>query len=155
MANPTGLLRLARPASLLTRSVQLSARPALLTAFPPRAPAPSSAFHSSALALKKSSKQGKPNKNKVAKEELEEFEDEEVEWSGKGKKGKGKGKLVSGHGRENEEAVGNHQVSLYELSGYEKQMDDGVERMRVGLKGVVGRVGAVRPGKSNGRVIVD
>lgn len=150
MTAPTSLLRLARASSSLLPARSTLLRPALVSAFPPRPNTPStptSAFHSSVLTLKKSAKQGKPNKNKVAKEEAEEFEEEEVEWSGKGKKGKGKGKLVSGHGREIEEEVGNHQVSLHELSGYEKQMDEGVDRMRVGLKTVVGRVGRVSPGE--------
>lgn len=143
MANPATLIRLTRSATSLLSSRSLIPRSPL----PTFSPAPSSSLLlSRSYASKKSAKQGKGNKKQAAKEELDEFEADETEWVG-GKGKKGKGKLVSGHGREQEEAVGNHQVSTYELKAFEVQMDESVERMRVGLKTVVGRVGRVSPGE--------
>lgn len=150
MSSPNTLLRASRSAllSLRSPSAALSARALLRSSPSAVCPILSSSFHSSSLLLKKGGKSDKGNNKKQKAAAIEdEFEEEEVSWEGKGKKGKGKGKLVSGHGREVEEEVGNKQVSLYDLAGYEAQMEDAVERMRVGFKTVVGRVGRVSPGQ--------
>lgn len=77
----------------------------------------------------------KENRSKAFKAE----EDEPVQAMKAEKKGKGKGKsFVDDSSAEN--------VGIYEIESIQSVMSDSVNKLRVSLKSVVGRVGRVSPG---------
>lgn len=129
LASPLALCSCRRP--LQQRSLFLATSPSSLLSLSP--------FLSRSYASKK--KGGK--KSSAA---LEEEEDEPVAVKGKGgKKGKGKSSFV-----EDELAVADtgSDEGSFDLKTVEASMDDAVDKLRVGLKAVVGRVGKVSPGAS-------
>ncbi|BGP19025.1 hypothetical protein JCM10213_009265 [Rhodosporidiobolus nylandii] len=129
--------------SVLRPAVRLAAsQPALLRcAAPLSALGPSSSSSPTALPLLHlRTKKTKASNKKPAKP----FEDEETDdvAPGKGKGGKkGKGKMLT------EEELADTQLpgEVFELKVLEGKMADAVDRLRVGLKQVVGRVGRVTP----------
>lgn len=86
---------------------------------------------------------GKKGSSKSAA--LDDDEPVAVKGGGGGKKGKGKGGFVEDMIEPN---VADSE-GQFDLTKLETTMDDAVEKLRVGLKSVVGRVGRVTPGQSS------
>lgn len=101
---------------------------------------PSLIFSRSYAAKKKSSK---GSKSTAAVEE-----DDYVDMHSKtGKKGKGKGKSNSAFMDDDElDSTEKDDQGSFDLPGLEKNMDEVIDKLRVGLKNVVGRVGRVSAG---------
>jgi hypothetical protein len=83
---------------------------------------------------------GKKGASKSVAAEIDQDEPSPVMKGGK--KGKGKGGFV----QDMVEPTAADSEGAYDLTALEKSMDDAVEKLRVGLKTVVGRVGRVTPG---------
>lgn len=132
-----------RPATRLATSCSPSLRsacprPSSLLPLSSSSPTPLPLLHLRTKKTKASTKKGKP-----AVEEDDEFEPAPGQSKGKGgggKKGKGKGFV--------EEELLDTQLpgEVFELKVLEQRMAESVDRLRVGLKQVVGRVGRVTPG---------
>ncbi|GAA6035009.1 hypothetical protein JCM8097_002141 [Rhodosporidiobolus ruineniae] len=122
--------RLAAAPSTLLRSTPSRAPLALLPSLSSSSP---SLTHLRTKKTKASTKKGKP---------AQEEDDDDAPAPGKGKGGKkGKGKMLT------EDELLDTQLpgEVFELKLIEARMTDAVDRLRVGLKQVVGRVGRVTP----------
>lgn len=86
------------------------------------------------------------SKKKAGKKNTAVIEDDDepapVAKGGKGKKGKGK--FVE----EDDAGANGEDQGSFDLKAVESSMDEAVDKLRVGLKSVVGRVGRVSPGAS-------
>ncbi|GAA5871924.1 hypothetical protein JCM8547_003305 [Rhodosporidiobolus lusitaniae] len=127
-----------KPATRLATQATRTSFPRPLLALSSSSSAPSSPSPSLVvLRTKKTKASTKPGKK--AKEDDDEFEHDAP---GKGKGGKkGKGKLLTDNDLTDMQLPG----EVFELKVLEQRMADSVERLRVGLKQVVGRVGRVTP----------
>lgn len=96
------------------------------------------------LSLNTTFARGYASKKKGKKETSEDVEEEEESHTPRaksGKKGKGRGKEVEPQGS------GSEGAEAFDLAKLETGMEDAVERLRVALKTVVGRVGRVSAGE--------
>ncbi|GAA6012642.1 hypothetical protein JCM10207_009066 [Rhodosporidiobolus poonsookiae] len=132
MASRT-VFTLLRPATRLASPQLAALRRALPTALPPLA---SSALPLVHLRTKKT----KASNKKPAKPFDEDVDDGPAPGKGKGGK-KGKGKLLTEDDLTDTQLPG----EVFELKVLEAKMTDAVDRLRVGLKQIVGRVGRISP----------
>jgi hypothetical protein len=114
------------------RLAACSCRPALQQA-------PAAVFSPSLLSRSYASKKSKGGKKAAA---AVEEDDDPTPAKGKGGK-KGKGKSFA----EEEVAGDGGDEVRFDLKAVEQAMDESVDKLRVGLKSVVGRVGRVSPGE--------
>lgn len=127
LARPSTARLLATP-----RLAACSCRPALQQA-------PAAVCSPSLLSRSYASKKSKGGKKAAAA-----FEEDDEPAPAKGKSGKkGKGKSFA---EEEVAAAGGDEVR-FDLKAVEQAMDEAVDKLRVGLKSVVGRVGRVSPGE--------
>lgn len=97
---------------------------------------------SSLLVRSYASKKSKGGKKSAAT--FEEDDEPALAKGGKGKKGKGKSFV------EEEVVAGGGDEVRFDLKAVELSMNEAVDKLRVGLKSVVGRVGRVSPGAQQG-----
>lgn len=111
---------------------------------------PSSSCFVSIQSRSYASKKGKgASSGKGSKQVEVEEEDDYTPVKGKGiKKGKGLGFNDDSSASSTSTASGSAGEGVFDMKLLEKNMDESIEKLRINLKTVVGRVGRVSPGKS-------
>lgn len=133
------LQSLIRPA--FRQSACVVCRPSTRLQSPPPAVAAASRTYA------KKAKSGSSAHHKKGSSSKAVEEQQNVVAAAKGKKGKGKGGFLDTDPDAMVETVAADEVGVYDLKILETEMDNAIERLRVGLKSVVGRVGRVSPGE--------